>query len=166
MLAMGIRFHLLRDSHSPMLPVRFLTSLLTLALASAVFAAPPKKEEEDPNAPVSYFKKIRPIFQAQCQGCHQPARAKGGYVMTDFTKLVAGGDDCAKDGMRAIVPKDPAKSVLVEQITPVNGEADMPRKKPPLAEKEISLIRRWVSEGAVDDTPVNAKQRALVARTP
>jgi WD40 repeat protein/mono/diheme cytochrome c family protein len=142
-----------------MLPVRFLTSLFTLALASAVFAAPPKKEDEDPNAPVSYFKKIRPIFQAQCQGCHQPARAKGGYVMTDFAKLVAGGDDCAKDGLRAIVPKDPAKSVLVEQITPVNGEADMPRKKPPLAEKEIALIRRWVAEGAVDDTPVNAKQR-------
>ncbi|MCE9609230.1 MAG: hypothetical protein K8R23_03280, partial [Chthoniobacter sp.] len=140
--------------------VRTLSALLTFACAVAVVAAPPKKEEnDDPNAPVSYFKKVRPIFQAQCQGCHQPARAKGGYVMTDFATLLAGGEDCAKDGTRAVVPRDPAKSVLIEQITPTNGEAEMPKKKPPLAEKDIALIRRWVAEGAVDDTPANAKQR-------
>ena len=66
-------------------------------------AAPPKKDDDDPNAPVSYFKKVRPIFQAQCQGCHQPAKAQGGYVMTDFAKLLAGGEECAQDGTRAIV---------------------------------------------------------------
>ena len=79
--------------------------------------------------------------------------------MTDFAKLLAGGEDCAKDGSRAIVPRDPDKSMLVQQITPTNGEAEMPKKKPPLAEKEIALIRRWVAEGAVDDTPANARQR-------
>jgi mono/diheme cytochrome c family protein len=141
-------------------------SLLTLSLALSVVAAPPKKDDDDPNAPVSYFKKVRPIFQAQCQGCHQPARAKGGYVMTDFAKLLAGGNECAKDGTRAIVPKDPAKSVLIEQITPEGGEAQMPKKKPPLAEKEIALIRRWVAEGAVDDTPANARQRFDAAHPP
>ena len=41
--------------------------------------------------PVSYYKQIRPIFQANCQGCHQPAKAKGGYVMTTFEQLLAGG---------------------------------------------------------------------------
>ena len=142
-----------------MSPVRSLLPLLTFSLALAVVAAPPKKEEEDPNAPVSYFKKVRPIFQAQCQGCHQPAKAKGGYVMTDFAKLLAGGEECAKDGTRAVVPKDPAKSVLLDQITPDHGEAAMPKKKPPLAEPDIALIRRWVAEGAVDDTPANARQR-------
>ena len=101
-----------------MSPVRFLFPILTVGLALAVVAAPPKKDDDDPNAPVSYFKKIRPIFQANCQGCHQPAKAKGGYVMTDFAKLLEGGEECAKDGTRAIVPKDPEKSLLVEQITP------------------------------------------------
>ena len=142
-----------------MSPARFFVPILTLGLATAVCAAPPKKEEEDPNAPVSYFKKVRPIFQAQCQGCHQPAKAKGGYVMTDFAKLLAGGEECAKDGTQAVVPKDPAKSVLIDQITPDKGAAEMPKKKPPLAEKDIALIRRWVAEGAVDDTPANARQR-------
>ena len=41
---------------------------------------------------VSYDKQIRPIFQAHCQGCHQPAKAGGGYVMTAFDRLLKGGE--------------------------------------------------------------------------
>ncbi|MCA9051997.1 MAG: hypothetical protein KDA89_24835, partial [Planctomycetaceae bacterium] len=39
---------------------------------------------------VSYHKQIRPIFQARCQGCHQPARARanGHYDMTDFAAMI------------------------------------------------------------------------------
>ncbi|HET6407673.1 MAG TPA: c-type cytochrome domain-containing protein [Chthoniobacteraceae bacterium] len=114
----------------------------------------------DEAKPVSYHKQIRPIFQAHCQGCHQPAKAKGGYVMTDFAKLLKGGESAEK-GEVAIVAKDPEKSLLVHQITPTaSGEqAEMPPKKAPLPEKEITLVRRWITEGAVDDTPANARQR-------
>ena len=137
-----------------------------LVAASAAFAAaPPKKSDEDPNAPVSYFKKIRPIFQANCQGCHQPAKAKGGYVMTDFAKLLDGGESVA-DGLHAIIPKDLDHSLLVKQITPEQGKAEMPPKKAPLAEPDLALIRRWIAEGAVDDTPPNAKQRYDAAHLP
>ena len=142
---------------------RSIPTLVPLAFALAATGtaaqAPKKEEKEDPNAPVSYFKKIRPIFQAQCQGCHQPAKAKGGYVMTDFAKFLAGGEECTKDKKQAIVPKDPAKSFLIEQITPDGGKAEMPPKKAPLPDSDIQLIRRWISEGAVDDTPPNARQR-------
>jgi len=138
---------------------RYLIPAVTLALAATSFAAPPKQEEQDdPSKPVSYFKKIRPIFQANCQGCHQPAKAKGGYVMTDFEKLLKGGDSAA-DGETAVVPKQPEKSLLVKMVTPANGEAEMPPKKKPLHEMELALIKRWVSEGAIDDTPANAKQK-------
>ena len=51
--------------------------------AKAAAAAGPK---------VSYDKQIRPIFQAQCQGCHQPAKAGGGYVMTAFDRMLKGGE--------------------------------------------------------------------------
>ena len=140
------------------MPFRPATLLTLLALsATPLFAV--EKEKEDPNAPVSYFKKVRPIFQAQCQGCHQPAKAKGGYVMTDFARLLEGGDDAKESGKKAIVPGNPAESHLIAQITPKNGEAEMPKKKPPLAEKEVALVTRWVAEGAKDDTPPNARQR-------
>ncbi len=136
-------------------PTIFLT--LTTLLAAPAFAA--EKEKEDPNAPVSYYKKVRPILQANCQGCHQPAKPKGNYVMTDFARMIEGGDDAKDHGDKAIIPGDPAKSHLIAQITPKNGEAEMPQKKPPLAEKDIALITRWIAEGAKDDTPPNAKQR-------
>jgi WD40 repeat protein/mono/diheme cytochrome c family protein len=118
-------------------------------------AAPPKQEVVDPNAPVSYWKQIRPIFQAQCQGCHQPAKDKGGYVMTEFSRLIAGGDS----GDKAIVPGKPEESVLIVAITAKDGEAEMPKDKAPLDADHVALIRKWVTEGAVDDTPKNAVQR-------
>src|SRR5260221_10085982 len=102
--------------------------LTTIVICAAVFgsafaAAPPKKEIVDPKAPVSYYKQIRPIFQAQCQGCHQPAKDKGGYVMTDFKRLLAAGDG----GKPAVVPGKPEQSFLYQQIVPKNGEAEMPK---------------------------------------
>src|SRR3954468_18103052 len=135
-----------------------------LILPSAALAV--KEEPDDASKPVSYFKKIRPIFQAQCQGCHQPSKAKGGYVMTDFSRLLSGGEECAKDSVRAVVPKDPGQSLLLKQITPVNGEAEMPPKKAPLPAADIQLIRRWIAEGATDDTPANARQRIDLDRPP
>lgn len=142
-------------------PFPFLMLVPALALA-----APPTQQKDDPNAPVSYFKKIRPILQAHCQGCHQPAKAKGGYVMTDFARLLEGGDDAKEAGKSAIVPGKPESSHLLAQITPKDGEAEMPPKKAPLHATEIALIQKWIAEGAKDDTPANAKQRFDAAHPP
>ncbi len=89
---------------------------------------------------VSFYSDIRPIFQAQCHGCHQPAKAKGEYVMTLFDALLKGGDS----GEKAVVPGKPDESHLITLITPINGEAEMPQKADPLPEDQITLITRWV----------------------
>jgi len=131
----------------------------TLAVAGLAFFpfAVANAAETPSKAPgkVSYHKQIRPILQAQCQGCHQPAKASGGYVMTAFDRLLAGGD--SKEP--AILPNRPAECNLIDQITPHDGKAEMPQGKPPLSAPEIELITRWISEGAIDDTPPNAKVR-------
>ncbi len=75
--------------------------------------------------------------------------------MSDFARLLGGGEDGV-----AIIPGKPEESHLIKEITPGDdGEAEMPKKKPPLHEIEIGLIRRWIAEGANDDTPENARQR-------
>ena len=51
-------------------------------------AAPKKEEGIDPSKPVSFYKHIRPILQANCTGCHQPAKPLGGYVTTDHASLL------------------------------------------------------------------------------
>jgi mono/diheme cytochrome c family protein len=104
---------------------------------------------------VSYDKQVRPILQAQCQGCHQPAKAGGAYVMTAFDRMVKGGDS----GEVAVAPGKPGESFLVDKITPEGGKAEMPQDKPPLSAAEIELITRWIAQGAVDDTPANARAK-------
>src|SRR3954451_19169209 len=103
---------------------------------------------------VSYYREVRPILQANCQGCHQAAKNKGGCVMTDFKKLLAGGDS---EGA-AIVASHPEKSSILAMITPKDGEVRMPKNKPPLMETDVNTIRNWITQGAVDDTPADAKR--------
>jgi WD40 repeat protein/mono/diheme cytochrome c family protein len=132
--------------------------ILGAAFSASAATDSPAKEPSAPNAPVSFYRDIRPIFQANCLGCHQPSRAKGGYVMTDFTKLLAGGDSVEK-GEKAVVPKNPAASLLLKQITPENGEAEMPKGKPALHPQEVELVKNWIAQGAQDDTPPDAHKR-------
>ena len=129
--------------------------LLTL-WAFAVCCGPWIVSADEPSAPVSYYKDLRPIFQAHCQGCHQPAKSSGAYVMTDMADLIKGGES----GDAAIVPGNPEESYLLSLITPnADGEAEMPKGKPALTAPEIELVRRWITQGAKDDTPDNARQR-------
>ena len=90
-----------------------------------------------PAGRVSYYRQVLPIFQAQCHGCHQPAKASGGYVMTAFERLLAGGES----GSAAIVPGKPDESYLLDMITPADGQAEMPAGKPPLSAEAVALIR-------------------------
>ena len=130
---------------------------------SALFAAAvcANAEEAKPKK-VSFYSDIRPIFQGNCHGCHQPAKARGEYVMTTFAQLLAGGESEDK----AIVPGKPDESQLITLIESIDGEAEMPRKGDPLHAEEIALITRWVAEGAVDDTPPSARQRYDVDHPP
>ncbi len=105
-------------------------------------------------ATVSFYRDIRPIFQANCQGCHQPAKASGSLDMTAMKSLLKGGDS----EMPSVVAGKPDESYLIEQITPTDGEAAMPQGKKPLADSEIALIKRWIEEGAHDDAPASASQ--------
>jgi WD40 repeat protein len=100
---------------------------------------------------VSYHADILPILQANCQGCHQPAKASGKLDMTAFKSMLSAGES----GTPGIVPGKPDHSYIISQITPEKGEAAMPQGKPPLVESQIALIRRWIEEGAKDDTPAD-----------
>lgn len=110
--------------------------------------------ETDPGG-VSFFRDIRPIFQAHCQGCHQPAKAGGDYVMTIHQSLLEGGES----GESAIVPGKSGDSYLMGQITPDNGVASMPQGSDPLGDDQIALIARWIDEGAVDDSPTSTQRQ-------
>jgi len=105
-------------------------------------------EEVKAGPAVSYYREVRPIFQERCQGCHQPAKAQGKFVITSFAKILEGAD-----GETVVLPGKPGESLLVEEITPEDGKASMPKGGEPLSPAEIELISRWIAEGAKDDSP-------------
>ncbi|MFT5525468.1 MAG: WD40 repeat protein, partial [Pirellulaceae bacterium] len=110
-------------------------------------------ESQSTTDEVSYYRQVLPILQTHCQGCHQPARRGGEYDMTDFSALLKGGES----DERAILPGNADASYLLQQITPDGDQAEMPKGKPPLASAEIELIKKWIGQGAKDDTPAGAK---------
>ena len=129
-------------------------ALFALALPTGRAADTQTAPEKAPAPKISYYRDVRPILQANCQGCHQPAKAKGGYVMTEFKKLLAGGEN---EGA-AVMPGHTDKSSILKMITPKDGEVRMPKGKTPLAETDIALITSWIEQGAEDDTPADAKR--------
>ena len=89
-------------------------------------------------------------LSGQCQGCHQPAKKGGGYLMTDHASLLLEGDG----GLPGIEPGNPDESFLITQIVAQGDKpAKMPKGAPALSIVEVDLIRKWIAEGAVDDSP-------------
>ena len=113
-------------------------------------------------APVSYYHDVRPLLQAHCLGCHQPAKSSGGLDLTAVQNAIKDGES----GMPAIVPGKPEESYLIEQITPVDGEAAMPQDGAALSDANVAMIRTWIEQGAVDDTPVTSAARVDAEHPP
>ena len=134
-------------------PILHMKNLFRIAVFSALSLGVQAETKPATAEKVSYYTQVRPIFQVHCVGCHQPAKAKGGYVMTDFKRLMGKGDSDEP----VILAKNAAKSLLIEMITPVDGEAEMPVDKAPLSPKDIDTIKAWIQQGAVDDSPESAK---------
>jgi WD40 repeat protein/mono/diheme cytochrome c family protein len=104
---------------------------------------------------VSYNRQVRPILQQHCQGCHQPAKAMGGYIMTNHAALL----EKASSGDAGVVPGKPEASKLVAQIVSRDGKPPaMPKGTEPLPARDIELIQKWIAQGAKDDTPRSARQ--------
>jgi WD40 repeat protein len=129
-----------------------LASVLHLLLLAPLCAADKPAEKDTLPTDVSFYKDVRPIFQQHCNGCHQPAKPSGGFVMTARAELLKKGES-DKTG---VVAGKPDASNLVSQITPHDGKKPlMPRNQPPLIDRDVALIKKWIAQGAKDDTPVS-----------
>lgn len=96
--------------------------------------------------PVSYHKQILPLLKRSCQGCHHPGDANADLIVTSYDELKRGGM-----AGEAIIPGKPDESLIIELIS--GDPPAMPQNQEPLTKDEIDLFRRWILEGAKDDTP-------------
>jgi hypothetical protein len=93
---------------------------------------------------VSFMHDVAPILVRNCIACHNPKKSESKYVMTTFEKLAKGGKQ--SEGM-TLVPGKPEECYFLDVLAP-DAEPRMPYKLDPLQVGEITLLEKWVSEGA------------------
>jgi cytochrome c/uncharacterized protein DUF1549 len=94
--------------------------------------------------PVDFSRDIRPIFNQNCVACHGGVRQKNGVSFIFREEALGVG----KSGRRTIVPGDPDGSELIARVTSKDPDVRMPYHAPPLPVEQVSLLRRWIKEGA------------------
>src|SRR5262249_3287674 len=66
-----------------------------------------------------------------------------------------------------IVAGKPDDSGVVKQITSQDGKPpEMPRNRDPLTDAQANLIKKWITQGAKDDTPASARVPVVDAKHP
>ncbi len=94
---------------------------------------------------VSFSKQILPLLKAQCFSCHANATPASGYALFNRDQLLAGGRHGA-----AIVAGKSASGTFVKYLT-----GELKPKMPPggaIDLETISIIRKWIDEGARVDS--------------
>lgn len=94
--------------------------------------------------PVDFSAEVKPIFNKKCISCHGGVKKKGGFSVLFRSEAMAN----TESGKPAIIPGDADHSELMRRLTINDPEERMPYKHPPLSAQEISILRRWINEGA------------------
>jgi cytochrome c553 len=114
-----------------------LSAVLLLGIAPAWLQA----AEPDPAGGEFFEKQIRPLLVAHCFKCHGNGKSKGGLSLVSRDALLRGGDSGP-----ALIPRQPAKSLLLQAVRH-EGETKMPPKKK-LADRDIADLTTWIQRGA------------------
>ncbi|MDB4500831.1 hypothetical protein N9224_01490, partial [Akkermansiaceae bacterium] len=96
--------------------------------------------------PINFSQDIRPILNTHCTGCHGGVKKNGEVSFLYREQVIANG----KSGKPTVVPGDPEASKMMVRILSDDPDELMPQPDhgPRLNEREVSLIRRWIQEGA------------------
>ncbi len=131
------------------LTMRFLPATILLTSVAATRAAESQSD-------IFFREKVQPILTQHCFKCHSHGeKMKGNLLVDSRDALLTGGDTGP-----AIVPGDPAKSLLIEAVNYKNTELQMPPKGERLKEAQIATLTQWVKLGAPWPEPPGQKMKS------
>jgi len=113
-------------------------------IRDTTFVEPPVGIPCDPDT-VYFENYILPLLQSSCGiiGCHDPASATEGVILTDYANIIATG------GVRAFNPEN---SELYEKITSDEPDEMMPpTPRAPLTPDQIDAVYKWIAQGALNN---------------
>jgi hypothetical protein len=93
---------------------------------------------------VDFNAQVKPIFNKKCITCHGGVRRKSGFSLLFRADALAKN----KSGKPAIIPGDPDHSEMIRRLTSHDPDERMPYKHEPLSTDEISILKRWIKQGA------------------
>lgn len=118
----------------------FLTSFAVLWLATAFGVDQRHLWSQE----VSFTQEIQPLLAKRCFACHGPDKDEAGLRLHTAETATAK----LESGSSAIVPGKPEASELLARITSQEDGVRMPPEGKQLTEREQTLIRRWIEQGA------------------
>ena len=102
--------------------------------------------------PVSFEHEVAPIIKDKCIRCHGANQAGAMLRMDSYAAMGRGG----RSGPLAI-PRRPLNSLIMARLMTPDMMQRMPRGGAKLADDEITIIGRWIEQGAeFDGTDMNA----------
>ena len=113
-------------------------------LLFAVLLIPVATHAAESQGDTFFREKVQPILSQRCFKCHSHGeKMKGNLLVDSRDALLTGGDTGP-----AVVPGDPAKSLIIEAIGYKNEEMQMPPKGEKLTAPQIATLTEWVKLGA------------------
>ena len=101
-------------------------------------------------AQVDYNSQIQTIFNEKCTGCHG---GSGGLTLSSYDELMKGGNSGA-----VIKAGDASNSLLIQRIEG-SVTPQMPQGGDALVDSVISLIKKWIKEGAPEKVSVTVESQ-------
>ncbi|MCI0539051.1 MAG: hypothetical protein L0Z50_27910 [Verrucomicrobiales bacterium] len=147
----------------------FLCRCFGVVLALMMFGGLPSHADDQRGAKpkasdqVSFIEDIAPVLNKKCVACHGPEKSKGHYRLDTFELLLKPGDS----EMPPVVAGETAGSHLFQLLTAPDPDDRMPQKDDALPDSQITLIKRWIEEGAAfDGGNSKAPLATLIPRQP
>ena len=131
-----------------------LMSLIGANLIAQEKPAAPKEEK------ITFEQHILPIFREKCGSCHNANDKKGDLVLDNYGLAMQGG----ASGEVIRTDGDASQSQLYLVVAHLS-EPKMPPQQPKLPDDQLTLIRKWIEGGSLENSGSKAKPKKNMSVT-
>ena len=105
---------------------------------------------------VNFEDHVKPIFRSQCFSCHNTSKKVAGLDLSNYTAMMQGG------GSGEVIEVGNAADSYLFMVMNHDTEPVMPPRSDKLPEQSLSIVRRWIDQGA----PENSSSKVVLPKKP
>lgn len=128
---------------------------LVLACSFATVSWAQAIEGASGSSPMVTYEQVRVVLRKHCVSCHNQDELRGGLDLASQASIQAGSDSGP-----VVSPGRPEESLLY-LASAHQTDPKMPPNKPKIAQRELDLLRRWISGGMPAGKSTGSPQNSL-----